>query len=95
MEREVFCECFIRTIEEVVVGYIVDINSSMFDDKLRKHSQEPSGSGDGVISCKTLDERSYVKSRKVLSASLNFWAEWLVQFVWYFGVRRLVFRPRY
>jgi hypothetical protein len=32
-------ECFIRAIEEVVVGYFVDINSSMFGEKLRKHSE--------------------------------------------------------
>jgi len=39
-------------IEEVVVGYCVDINSSVFDDKLRKHSEEPSGDDFDVISCK-------------------------------------------
>ena len=54
MEREVCYECFVRNIKEVVVRvrYCVDINCSVFDDKLRKHSQEPSFDGFGVISYK-------------------------------------------
>ena len=53
------CECFISTFEEVFVGYFVGINSSIFGEKLRKHSQKPigdcravNGNGTCVISCK-------------------------------------------
>ena len=45
MEREVCYECYIRNIEEVVVGYCVDINSGVFDDKIRKHSEAPIDDG--------------------------------------------------
>ena len=39
-------------MEEVFVGYCVDIHSRVFDDKLRKHCEEPSGVGFDVIPCK-------------------------------------------
>jgi hypothetical protein len=97
MEREVFCECFMRTVEEVVVGYWVDINSSVFGDRLLKHSLRAQMVMVFVLSRvrETVDERSCVKSRNVLFASLLIWAEWLVHFCLYFGVRGLVSQPRY
>lgn len=66
-------ECFIRALEEVVVGYCVDINSSMFGRNLESTLKSPVN-GDGMYLSQvreTVDERSHVRSRKVLPSSLH------------------------